>query len=82
MRAALLVLVDPLRDCLVFYNPVSCGQAVPPAVGDTLHVEPSGASDVQVTWNGVGGASNYNVWRSADALQQTAAQVGTTGAPR
>ena len=38
----------------------------------------SGASDVQVSWSGVG-SSNYNVWRSTDPLMQTAAHAGASG---
>ena len=59
-------------------NPVSCGEGVPSPVGDTLMVDKSGASDVQMTWTGVG-ASNYNVWRSADPQLRTAAHAGATG---
>jgi subtilisin-like proprotein convertase family protein len=61
-------------------NPKGCGQAVPPAVGNTLTVNRSGASDVQVGWTGVG-ASNYNVWRSADRGFGTAAFAGASGGP-
>ncbi len=60
-------------------NPVSCGEAVPPPVGDTLTVSKSGGSDVQVGWTGVGGASNYNVWRAHDSQMATAVHVGATG---
>jgi len=60
-------------------NPVSCGEAVPPAVGDTLTVAKSGASDVQVSWSGVGGASNYNVWRSQDRAFHSASFAGASG---
>ncbi|MDH3785141.1 MAG: proprotein convertase P-domain-containing protein, partial [Acidobacteriota bacterium] len=60
-------------------NPVSCGEAVPPPVGDTLTVNKSGASDVQVSWSGVGGASNYNVWRAHDNQMATAVHIGATG---
>ena len=35
-------------------NPVSCGQGVPSAVGNTLTMAKSGASDVTVSWSGVG----------------------------
>jgi len=60
-------------------NPVSCGEAVPPAVGDTLMVAKSGGSDVQVSWSGVGGVSNYNVWRAADPAFHTGSFVGQSG---
>jgi subtilisin-like proprotein convertase family protein len=60
-------------------NPVTCGQPVPPAVGNTLTVTKSGASGVQLSWTGVGGASNYDVWRSADPELRTAAFVGASG---
>jgi subtilisin-like proprotein convertase family protein len=59
-------------------TPVGCGEAVPPAVGDTLHVHKSGSSDIQVTWDGVG-ASDYNVWRSEDGAFKTAVFQGSTG---
>ena len=47
-------------------------------MGDTLTVHKSGASDVQVTWTGVG-SSDYNVWRSEDRAFKTAAHVGASG---
>jgi subtilisin-like proprotein convertase family protein len=59
-------------------NPVGCGEAVPPAVGDTLTVSKSAGTDVQVAWTGVG-AGDYNVWRAADAGFATAIHVGATG---
>ena len=59
-------------------NPVSCGEAVPPAVDDTLMVHKSGASDVDVAWSGVG-ASDYNVWRSTDRRFTKAVHVGASG---
>lgn len=59
-------------------HPVSCGQGVPPAVGDTLTVAKSGADDVQLSWTGVG-ASNYDVWRSTDAAFGHAAFAGASG---
>ena len=62
-------------------HPVSCGQAVPAPVGNTLTVNKSGAGDVQLAWTGVGGASNYNVWRSTDPQFGTAAFAGATGGP-
>ena len=65
---------DTPFDC----HPVSCGEAIPPAVGNTLDVQKSGATDVVVTWGAVGGASNYNVWRSATPQMTKAALVGTT----
>jgi subtilisin-like proprotein convertase family protein len=63
----------------VHCNAVSCGEAVPPEVGNTLHVHKVGSNDVEIDWNGVGGASNYNVWRAADKQQLTNELVGTTG---
>jgi subtilisin-like proprotein convertase family protein len=60
-------------------NPVSCGEAVPPAVGDTLTVAKSGDSDVQISWSGVGGASDYNVWRAADRAFHTSSFEGSSG---
>jgi hypothetical protein len=60
-------------------NPVSCGEAVPPAVGDTLTVAKSGASDIQVSWSGVGGASDYNVWRAADRAFHSSSFEGSSG---
>jgi subtilisin-like proprotein convertase family protein len=59
-------------------NPVSCGEAVPPAVGDTLTVSRSGVSDVQISWNGVG-SSDYNVWRSTDRRFSKAGHRGASG---
>jgi len=59
-------------------NPVGCGEGVPSAVGHTLMVHKSGASDVQVTWTGVG-SSDYNVWRSEDRQFKTAAHAGNSG---
>ena len=59
-------------------HPVSCGQAVPPAVGNSLTVNKVGAGDVQVSWTGVG-AANYNVWRSSDAAFSKAIFDGATG---
>jgi len=41
-------------------------------------VDESGASDVQITWTGVG-SSDYNVWRSEDRQFKTAAHAGSTG---
>ncbi|MCP3978487.1 MAG: S8 family serine peptidase [bacterium] len=60
-------------------NPVGCGEPVPPPVGDTLTATRVGASDVRIDWNGVGGASDYNVWRAADKQLLTAEHVGETG---
>ena len=65
---------DTPFDC----HPVGCGEGVPPEVGNTLTVDRSGASDVVVAWGGVGGASNYNVWRSATRQMTTAAVAGST----
>jgi subtilisin-like proprotein convertase family protein len=59
-------------------HPVSCGQPVPSAVGNTLTVNKAGASDVQLSWTGVG-AANYNVWRSTDAPFSRAVFDGATG---
>jgi len=59
-------------------HPVSCGQAVPAAVGNTLTVDKSGAADVQLSWSDVG-ASNYNGWRSSDPQLGTASLVGASG---
>jgi subtilisin-like proprotein convertase family protein len=59
-------------------NPVGCGSGVPSPVGDTLTVNKSGASDVQVSWSGVG-SPDYNVWRSGDPLMKTATHAGATG---
>ena len=59
-------------------HPVSCGQGVPAAVGDTVLVTKSGTVDVRLAWTGVG-ASNYNVWRSADPQFGTATFGGATG---
>ncbi|HEX5041269.1 MAG TPA: S8 family serine peptidase [Candidatus Polarisedimenticolaceae bacterium] len=59
-------------------HPVSCGQAVPPAVGNTLTVNKSGTGDVQLSWTGVG-AANYNVWRSSDPAFSKATFDGATG---
>jgi len=59
-------------------NPVSCGEEVPQAVGDTLMVGKSGASDLDITWAGVG-ASDYNVWRSENRQFTKASHVGATG---
>jgi subtilisin-like proprotein convertase family protein len=61
-------------------HPVSCGQGVPAAVGNTLTVNKSGAADVQLGWTGVGSA-NYNVWRSTDPQFGSAAFDGATGGP-
>jgi subtilisin-like proprotein convertase family protein len=61
-------------------HPVTCGQAVPSAVGNTLTLNKSGGADVQLNWTGVG-ASNYNVWRSADPQFGTAIFDGATGGP-
>jgi subtilisin-like proprotein convertase family protein len=60
-------------------NPVSCGEAIPSAVGDTLTVAKSGASDIQVSWSGVGGASDYNVWRSTDRAFHGSSFAGSSG---
>ncbi len=59
-------------------NPVGCGQGVPSAVGNTLILGKSGASDVQLDWTGVG-EPDYNVWRSVDPLFRTAVHAGATG---
>jgi len=59
-------------------NPVSCGEVVPPPVGSTLMATQSDASDVVLSWSGVSGASQYNVWRSSDPQFRTAAHVGGT----
>ena len=61
-------------------HPVSCGQGVPSAVGNTLTVNKSGAADVQLGWTGVG-SSNYNVWRSTDPQFAKATFDGATGGP-
>jgi subtilisin-like proprotein convertase family protein len=60
-------------------NPVSCGESVPPPVGSTLTATDSGGADVVLSWSGVGGASQYNVWSSFDPQFRTAAHVGSTG---
>lgn len=59
-------------------TPRSCGQGVPTAVANTLTVNKSGASDVQLAWTGVG-ASNYNVWRSSDPQFASSAFAGASG---
>jgi subtilisin-like proprotein convertase family protein len=59
-------------------HPVTCGQGVPTAVGNTLTVTKSGTADVRLAWTGVG-ASNYNVWRSTDTQFGKAAFLGATG---
>ncbi len=59
-------------------HPVSCAQGVPAAVGNSLTVARSGVADVQLSWAGVG-ASNYDVWRSADPQFAEAAFVGASG---
>jgi len=59
-------------------NPVGCGQGVPSAVGNTLTVNKSGSTDVQVNWTGVGSA-DYNVWRASDPQFHTAVHAGATG---
>jgi len=59
-------------------HPVTCGEAVPPPVGQTLIVDKSGTVDVQIGWTGVG-ASDYNVWRSADAPFSKSELLGATG---
>ncbi len=59
-------------------HPVSCGQGVPPAVGNTLSVTKSGTADVRLTWTAVS-ASNYNVWRATDPQFATAKFVGASG---
>jgi subtilisin-like proprotein convertase family protein len=58
-------------------NPVSCGEGIPSAVGNTLMLGKSGADDVQLSWTGVG-ASNYNVWRAADKQLRTNSHVGVS----
>ena len=58
-------------------NPVGCGEAVPPAVADTLTANRVG-NDVQIDWTGVG-ASDYNVWRSEDPQLLSASHVGASG---
>jgi subtilisin-like proprotein convertase family protein len=60
-------------------NPVNCADAVPPAVGDTLTVARSGATDVQVSWSGVGGAADYHLWRSPDPTFENASFAGASG---
>ncbi len=59
-------------------NPVSCGQPVPSAVGDTITMTKAGASDLVVQWTGVG-SSEYNVWRSDDRELRTAVHAGSSG---
>ena len=59
-------------------NPVGCGEGAPSAVGNTLTVDKSGATDVQVSWTGVG-SSDYNVWRASDPQFHTAVHAGATG---
>jgi subtilisin-like proprotein convertase family protein len=60
-------------------NPVSCGEPVPPPVGDTLTVSLEGDHDVRIDWDGVGGASAYHVWRAADAQLLTNELAGAPG---
>jgi subtilisin-like proprotein convertase family protein len=59
-------------------NPVGCAEGVPSPVGNTLTVNKSGSSDVQISWSGVG-SSDYNVWRSSDRQFHTAVHAGATG---
>jgi subtilisin-like proprotein convertase family protein len=59
-------------------HPVSCGQGIPSAVGQTLMLGKSGADDVQLSWTGVG-AADYNVWRAADPQLRTNSHVGASG---
>jgi subtilisin-like proprotein convertase family protein len=61
-------------------HPVSCGQGVPSAVGNTLTVNRTGSADVQLSWTGVG-AANYDVWRSTDPQFGNATFDGATGGP-
>jgi len=59
-------------------HPVTCGEAVPPPVGQTLTMDKSGTADVQIGWTGVG-ASDYSVWRSPDAPFNKSERLGGTG---
>ncbi len=61
-------------------HPVSCDEPVPPEVGNTLMVNKAGSNDIDLDWGGVGGASEYNVWRAADKQLLTNELVGNTGA--
>jgi len=59
-------------------HPVTCGEGIPSAVGQTLLLGKSGAADVQLSWTGVG-AADYNVWRAADPQLRTNSHVGASG---
>jgi len=59
-------------------HPVTCGQAVPPAVGNSFTLDKSGGPGIQFTWTGVG-SPNYDVWRSLDPQFGTASLVGASG---
>jgi subtilisin-like proprotein convertase family protein len=60
-------------------NPMTCGDPVPPAVGHSVMVSESGANDLLIDWDAVGGASEYNVWRSLDPRMRKASHAGRTG---
>jgi subtilisin-like proprotein convertase family protein len=59
-------------------NPVSCGEGIPSAVGNSLMLGKSGADDVQLSWTGVG-AADYSVWRAADLQFRTNTHAGASG---
>jgi subtilisin-like proprotein convertase family protein len=59
-------------------NPLSCGDPVPGAMGESLRVDPSGAEDLSFTWQSEPGATEYRIWRSTDPTLQGAVMVGQT----
>jgi len=60
-------------------DPLSCAEAVPGDLGDSVRVDPSGADDVELSWQPLAGVPQYRIWTSSSpdmnpdlALGQTA----------
>ncbi len=61
-------------------NPLTCGDAIPAAVGETVTAEDVNGSDLRLTWPAVAGATAYRVWRSDVPSFAGEVMVGETAA--
>jgi subtilisin-like proprotein convertase family protein len=61
-------------------TPFVCGEPLPPAVGGSLLLAPSGTDDIAFSWAPVSGVASYRVWRSGSPTMDDAALVGQQAA--
>jgi len=62
-------------------DPLSCVEAVPGDLGDSLRVDPAGADDVELSWQPLAGVPQYRVWRSSSPAMNPGLALGQTSSP-